>query len=181
MISTSYSPSVRGVLQKLFAAAASAKTVPRSLPEGFSSVSGPAKERSDVMATSYMPISSRCGDLLYSLTRASSPSTVVEFGTSFGISTIYLAAAVADNKHGHIFTTELSEHKVKAAQLNFVEAGVADKVTILSGDARDTLRGVYGPIDLVLLDGWKDLCLPMLKLLEPKLALGALIVADEID
>ena len=181
MFSLSYAPSVRTVLQQLFASAASAKTLPRSVPEGFSCTSGPAKERSDVMATSYMPISPRCGDLLYSLTRANFPSTVVEFGTSFGISTIYLAAALADNRRGHIYTTELSEHKVNAAQANLIGAGLADRVTVLPGDARETLRDVEGPIDLVLLDGWKDLCLPVLKLLEPKLAPGALIVADDID
>ena len=181
MISSSYTPAIRNVLHRLFSSAALEKGLPRSLPEGFSFTSGPAKDRSDATATSYMPISPRCGDLLYSLTRATFPTTLVEFGTSFGISTIYLAAAVADNGRGHIFTTELSEHKVEVAQANFVEAGVTDKVTILPGDARTTLNDIDGPIDLVLLDGWKDLCLPVLKLLEAKLAPGALIVADDID
>src|ERR1022692_240859 len=112
MVSLSYAPSVRAVLQQLFASVALAKTLPRSLPGGFSCTSGPAKERSDVMATSYMPISPRCGDLLNSLARAPFPSTVIEFATTFGISTIYLAAALADNRRSPIYTTELSEHKV---------------------------------------------------------------------
>jgi predicted O-methyltransferase YrrM len=53
-------------------------------------------------------------------------------------------------------------------------------VTILGGDARETLADVPGPIGLVLLDGWKDLCLPVLRSLEPRLAPGALVVADDI-
>ena len=60
------------------------------------------------------------------------------------------------------------------------EAGVDDAVTILSGDALETLDGVPGPVELVLLDGWKELCLPVLRLLEPNLAPGALVAADDI-
>jgi predicted O-methyltransferase YrrM len=104
---------------------------------------------------------------------------VVEFGTSFGISTIYLAAAVTDNGTGQILTTELSAAKIAAAQANLTEAGVAGPVTILPGDALTTLASVEGPIGLVLLDGWKDMCLPVLRLLEDRLAPGALVVADD--
>jgi predicted O-methyltransferase YrrM len=52
-------------------------------------------------------------------------------------------------------------------------------VTILAGDARQTLADLPGPIELVLLDGWKELCLPVLRLLEPKLMAGAVIAADD--
>src|SRR6202035_2923042 len=103
----------------------------------------------------------------------SRPDTVVEFGTSFGISTIYLAAAVADNGSGRVVTTELAAAKIAAARANLEEAGVGGPVTILAGDARQTLADVPGPVGLVLLDGWKDLCLPVLRLLEPRLAPGA--------
>ena len=100
---------------------------------------------------------------------------------SFGISTIYLAAAVTGNGTGHVVTTGLSDRKVEAAQSNLEEAGVAAAVTILAGDARETLATVSGPIGLVLLDGWKELCLPVLRLLEPRLAPGALVAADDND
>ncbi len=106
---------------------------------------------------------------------------MVEFGTSFGISTIYLAAAVTDNGIGHVLTTELSSKKVKAAGANLREAGVEAAVTILEGDALETLADVPSPVGLVLLDGWKDLCLPVLRLLEPKLAPGALVAADDTN
>jgi predicted O-methyltransferase YrrM len=152
-------PKVRTVLDRLFAANAIQEASPPIVPQGFSFAASSPRERSDAMAAVYMPISARGGDLLYSLVRASRPDTVVEFGTSFGISTIYLAAAVADNEKGHIYSTELSAAKVAAAHRNLLEADLADKVTILPGDALETLRDVAGPVGLALLDGWKDLCL----------------------
>jgi predicted O-methyltransferase YrrM len=129
----------------------------------------------------FIPISAEAGTLLYALARAIRPETVIEFGTSFGISTIYLAAAVADNGTGRVVTTELNDKKAKAAQANLQQAGVDAAVTILAGDARQTLADLPGPVGLVLLDGWKDLCLPVLRLLEPKLAPGALVAADDND
>jgi predicted O-methyltransferase YrrM len=106
-------------------------------------------------------------------------ATVVEFGTSFGISTIFLAAALIDNGAGQVISTELSTTKIERARQNLREAGVDGPVTVLAGDARETLADVPGPVGLVLLDGWKDLYLPVLRLLEPKLAPGALVVADD--
>src|SRR5215213_2331444 len=67
-----------------------------------------AQEHADVAAQAYLPISARGGELLYNLVRAIRPATVVEFGTSFGISTLYLAAAVRDNGTGRVISTELS-------------------------------------------------------------------------
>jgi predicted O-methyltransferase YrrM len=126
-----------------------------------------------------MPVSRDGGQLLYALTRAARPQTVVEFGTSFGISTIFLAAAVIDNGAGRVVTTELSQAKAARARANLSAAGVDGPVTVLTGDAQQTLADVPGPIGLVLLDGWKDLYLPVLRLLEPGLAPGALVVADD--
>jgi predicted O-methyltransferase YrrM len=104
---------------------------------------------------------------------------VAEFGTSFGISTIHLAAAVRDNGTGHVVSTELNAAKVARARVNLAEAGLAGQVTILEGDARETLADLPGPVGFVLLDGWKGLYLPVLHLLEPRLAPGALVVADD--
>ena len=178
-MTTLYNIKVRSVLDRLYAANAIQEASPPILPQGFSLATSSPQERADALAAVYMPISARGGELLYSLVRASRPDTIVEFGTSFGISTIYLAAAVADNGKGHIYTTELSAAKIAAAQRNLLEAGLADKVTILPGDALETLLNVAGPVGLALLDGWKDLCLPVLKLIEPRLAAGALVVGDD--
>lgn len=125
------------------------------------------------------PVSAGTGVLLYALVRGSRPGIVVEFGASFGVSTIYLAAAVADNGSGHVVTTELSSKKAQATRSNLRQAGLDATVSVLEGDARQTLTGVAGPVGLVLLDGWKDLFLPVIRLLEPRLAPGALIVAND--
>ena len=137
-----------------------------------------AQERADALSDIYMPVTRDAGRLIYSLVRASRPRTVVEFGMSLGLSGIHLAAAVRDNGSGHVYTTELSAAKIEGAQRNFVETGLDDMITILAGDALETLNSVDGPIGFVLLDGWKELYVPVLRLLEPKLASGALVIAD---
>jgi len=180
MTNTLSAPRVESVLARLFAAAAEDGSAPAPGTRA-SSADASALRRAEAYQDLYIPISAEAGKLLYALVRATQPETVVEFGTSFGISTIYLAAAVADNAAGRVVTTELSEKKVAAAGANLQEAGVGAAVTILAGDARETLADIEGPVGLVLLDGWKDLCLPVLRLLEPRLAPGALIAADDID
>jgi predicted O-methyltransferase YrrM len=137
-----------------------------------------AQERADAFSDFYLPVTPDAGRLLYALVRASRPSTVVEFGMSLGISAIHLASAVRDNGSGRVVTTELSAAKVAAAKKTFAETGLDDLITVLEGDALTTLVAVEGPVQFVLLDGWKELYLPVAKLLEPKLSAGALIVAD---
>ncbi|MBM2614946.1 class I SAM-dependent methyltransferase [Actinoplanes sp. LDG1-06] len=168
-------PEVRDLLDRLFAEAGRDDERSPGRPDP----SLTAAARSDLLAGIYMPISERGGDLLYSLVRAVRPTTVVEFGTSYGISTLFLAAAIRDNGSGHVVSTELSATKVAAARANLAAARLADVATVLPGDALTTLAGVEGPVQLVLLDGWKELCLPVLRLLEDRLAPGALVVADD--
>jgi predicted O-methyltransferase YrrM len=137
-----------------------------------------AQERADALSDFYLPVTPEAGRLLYALVRATRPSTVVEFGMSLGISAIHLASAVRDNGSGRIVTTELSAAKVAAAKKTFAETGLDDLITVLEGDALTTLADVDTPVEFVLLDGWKELYLPVTKLLEPRLAAGALIIAD---
>jgi predicted O-methyltransferase YrrM len=166
---------LRGVLERLHAAALGDDDLDiRPLPP-----TATAQERADALAPVFLPISAEGGRLLYSLVRSARPQLVVEFGTSHGISTLYLAAAVKDNGVGRVLTTELSTIKVASARASFVEAGVADVVEVRPGDALETLAPVDEPIGLVLLDGWKNLYLPVLRLLEPRLAPGALVVGDD--
>jgi predicted O-methyltransferase YrrM len=137
-----------------------------------------AQGRADALSEFYLPVTPEAGRLLYMLVRASRPETVVEFGMSLGISAIHLASAVRDNGAGRVVTTELSAHKVAVASANFADAGLDDVITVLHGDAMQTLASIEGPVQFVLLDGWKDLYTQVLQLLEPRLAPGALIVAD---
>ena len=172
---------VRDLLNRLFHAAAGDDPrrvrLDQAHPGGFGPTS--AREQADAYQEIYIPVSPEAGRLLYSLIRAARPSTVVEFGTSFGISTIHLAAAVRDNCAGHVVSTELNAVKAARATANIAEAGLADWVTILEGDALATLATIDTPVEFVLLDGWKYLYLPVLHLLEPRLPPGALVIADD--
>ncbi|GAA2786119.1 O-methyltransferase [Crossiella cryophila] len=172
-------PRVTAELTRLFASADQDETrLPPSWRTDFAAMA--PQEQADAAAEIVMPISAQGGRLLYNLIRAIRPATVVEFGTSFGISTLYLAAAVRDNGSGHVVTTELSAAKAEAASRTFAETGLDDLITVRLGDARETLAGDT-PADFVLLDGWKNLCLPVLQLLEPRLAPGTLVVADDVN
>ncbi len=127
----------------------------------------------------YMPVPPDVGQLLYLLTRLKRPQAIVEVGTSFGVSAIHFAAALKDNGHGRLIAAELSNKKVEAARANLAATGLGDLVDIRAGDAFETLKSLNLKIDILLLDGWKDGYLAMLKLLEPKLAPGALVVGDD--
>jgi predicted O-methyltransferase YrrM len=137
--------------------------------------------RAEQRESLYMPISEPAGRLLYAITRATAPALVVEFGMSYGISTLYLAAAVSDAGHGRVITTELSSTKIAATRRTLREAGLEGVVEIREGDALRTLADLEQEIGILLLDGWKDLCLPVLAMLEPRLAPGALVLADDTD
>ena len=150
-----------------------------SLPVDMATAS--AQERADALSDFYLPVSPEAGRLLYSLVRAARPQTVVEFGMSLGLSGIHLASAVKDNGSGRVITTELSAAKVTTAKRNFADAGLDDVITVLEGDALQTLETLDGPVDFVLLDGWKEFYLPVIKLLEPRLSAGTLVVADNTN
>lgn len=128
----------------------------------------------------YIPILPYQGTFLYMQARALNAKNIVEFGTSFGISTIYLAKAAKDNG-GKVISTEYMPHKVKIARQNIEEAGLSEYADIWEGDARETLRNINEPIDFVLLDGWPDLVFPIFKLLEPNLKKGAVIIVDDVQ
>jgi predicted O-methyltransferase YrrM len=130
----------------------------------------------------WLPVSRKTGELLYMLARSSGARTIVEFGTSFGLSTLYLAAALRDNGGGRLITSEFEPSKVARARQNLTEAGLIDLVEIREGDALQTLgTDLPESIDLLLLDGAKALYPEILSLLESRLRPGALVVADDAD
>ncbi|MGD1210976.1 MAG: class I SAM-dependent methyltransferase [Candidatus Acidiferrales bacterium] len=137
--------------------------------------------RSEMLSEAYLPVPRDVGRLLYILARAHACKTIVEFGTSLAISTIYLAAAVRDNGGGTVITTELHTEKARRAAENVRDAGLFDLVEIRVGDARETLRTIDRPVDFIFIDGWKELYLPVLKVVEPHLRAGALVVADNMS
>ena len=127
-----------------------------------------------------IPISPETGTFAYLVARSLGARRIVEFGTSFGVSTIYLAAAVRDNGGGLVIGSEIEKAKIAMARANLAEAGLGEYAEIRDGDARDTLRDPGGGVDMALLDGWKDLYVPILEALTPHLRKGAVVLADNI-
>lgn len=134
--------------------------------------------------------------LCHLLCRSIRARTVVEIGTSFGVSTIYLAAAVRDvgigtgndaGEDGLVIGTEHEPGKVEIAEKNLADAGVKDHAEILAGDLLETLPPRLAaladrdrPVDFVLMDIWIPMALPALELLIPHLRPGALVVCDNV-
>jgi predicted O-methyltransferase YrrM len=129
-----------------------------------------------------LPVSRDTGRLLYMLARTTAARTIVEFGTSFGVSTLHLAAALRDNGGGRLITSEFEPSKAARARDNLAAGGLADLVEIREGDALDTLASdLPDTIDLLLLDGAKSLYRDVLGLVESRLRTGAVIIADNVD
>ena len=128
----------------------------------------------------YLSISQAQGESLKALIVEKQLKHVVEFGTSFGISTLFLAQGVRQTG-GRIITTELIESKAQKALENFQRAKVEDLIELRVGDALETLQGHSSPIDLLLLDGWKDLYLPIFQMLEPNFQANTIIYVDNAD
>jgi predicted O-methyltransferase YrrM len=127
-----------------------------------------------------LPVSRETGLLLYMLTRSTRARSVLEFGTSFGVSTVYLAAALRDNGGGRFITTEFESTKAVRARENLTEAGLIDLVEIREGDALETLsHDLPETFDLVLLDGAKGLYADILERIEGCLRPGSLVLADD--
>jgi predicted O-methyltransferase YrrM len=126
-------------------------------------------------ADNFLNVSPTYGRFLYAIVRACKARRIVEFGSSMGISTIYLAAALRDNGGGHLVGSELEPTKSVPARANLDAAGLADLVDIREGDALETLGDVGGEIDLLLLDGAFALYLPVLRLVERRLKPGAIL------
>jgi predicted O-methyltransferase YrrM len=185
-------PEIRAVLGRLHDAAAADrwKVLPRAPLYFWAKLTGRLTDdptRHTLFSDLYSAVTEERGAVLYLIARAIRAKRVVEFGSSFGISTIYLATAVRDNFPGEslpaaqVIGSDKEPQKVAEATKNIEAAGLSDLVKILQGDALQTLAGVAGPIDLAFLDGRKDLYLPILKLLEPKLRPGAVVLSDNIN
>ncbi|MCP9630501.1 class I SAM-dependent methyltransferase [Rhodopseudomonas palustris] len=143
-----------------------------------------AEERLNYRATyrghadHFLAISPAYGRFLYAIARARRATRIVEFGTSMGISTIYLAAALRDNGGGKLIGSELEPTKVARARAHLEAAGLADLVEIREGDALDTLKDVGGEVDVLSIDGAFSLYLPVLRMIEPRLTPGAVILGE---
>jgi predicted O-methyltransferase YrrM len=178
-------PRVRSVLNRLYAE--EKKQIPALLRLSLTEIRDKVlrrrisvEEEVDRIKNLYVSLSPKQGRLAYMIARSIAARTIVEFGTSFAISTIHLAAAIRDNGGGRVIGTEMVPTKLAQARANLEAAGLSEVVEIRQGDARETLRETGEPIDMVLLDGAKDLYLPILQLLTPRLRRGSVVLADNI-
>lgn len=135
-------------------------------------------EMADLLAGAFMPIHPNAGRLLHLFAMSRPQGRIIEFGTSHGLSTLYLAAAIGSDE-APVITTEMELSKIDLARANFEEAGLSDRIDLRVGDAFETLANLSDGIALLFLDGWKGLYLPLLRALEPLLVSGAIIVADD--
>ena len=125
-------------------------------------------------------------EFCYQLCRASNARRIVEIGTSYGVSTLYLAAAVRDNARasggqGVVIGTEYEPAKAEAARAHFAEAGLSRFIDLREGDLRETLKRIDGPVDFVLMDIWIAMARPALELVAPHLRPGAIVVCDNTE
>lgn len=132
------------------------------------------------LARAYIPVSEDQGRFMYQIARLIRAKTIVEYGTSFGISAIYLAAAACENE-GRFIGSELVPEKAAAARRNLETAGLSAWAEVREGDALKTLATLEGPVDFLLLDGWKDNYVDVLSMMRPKLSKGAVVVADDLN
>jgi len=124
--------------------------------------------------------------LCYQLCRAGNARRIVEIGTSFGVSTLYLAAAVRDNVAatggtGVVIGTEYEPDKASAARVHFERAGLSEFIDLREGNLRDTLRQIEGPVDFMLMDIWINMVRPALELVTPHLRRGAIVICDNTE
>ena len=117
-------------------------------------------------------------EFVYALCRAGNACRIVEAGTSFGVSTLYLAAAVRDNGGGLVTTCDIEPSKADVARHHFAEAGLAEFVDVRIGDIRDTLHGLVEPIDVLLLDIWAPVAGDVIELVGQHVRTGGMVVAD---
>ncbi|MEI9887950.1 MAG: class I SAM-dependent methyltransferase [Rhizomicrobium sp.] len=127
-----------------------------------------------------IPLGPEQGRLAYLLCRSLDAKRVVEFGTSFGVSTLYLASAIRANGGGVAIGTERDPSKAQNARRNFAEAGLSDFIELREGDAFETLKDCGGPVDFLLVDGWPKSAAAIVRLMAPQLRKGAVIICDNV-
>lgn len=117
------------------------------------------------------------GGLMNGLIKGVGAKSILELGTAYGGSTIWLAEA-AQSTGGRVVSIDIAGPKQAYARQMLDRAGLGESVEFLTRDAVAAINDLAGPFDFVLVDLWKDLYIPCLDAFYPKLSPGALVVAD---
>lgn len=143
-------------------------------------------ERKQFLSDKLVALDRDKAEFCYQLCRATNARHIVEIGTSHGVSTLYLAAALRDNLRsnssspgsGRVIGTEYEPAKAAAARRLFVDAGLDGFIDLREGDLRETLKDIDVPIDFLLVDIWIPMARPALELVFPHLRSGAIVICD---
>jgi predicted O-methyltransferase YrrM len=143
-------------------------------------------ELKQVLSDKFVALDRDKAAFCYQLCRATNARRIVEVGTSYGVSTLYLAAAVRDNVkvdggHGIVIGTEYEPQKAAAARANFEQAHLSQFIDLREGDLRETLRTLEGPVDVLLVDIWVSMARTALELVAPCLRPGAIVICDNTE
>jgi predicted O-methyltransferase YrrM len=129
----------------------------------------------------YIPIDPDEGMILYAYCRSNQAKRIIEFGSSFGISSIYLTAAIIDNGGGQFVGSELDPKKCNFVNDLFSDLGWSDTARIIPGDALQTFKTVGDKWDVLFLDGWKEFYLDIVELMEDRIREGGMVIAADVD
>ncbi|MGD0120223.1 MAG: class I SAM-dependent methyltransferase [Candidatus Binatus sp.] len=181
LLRPNFAPKVQAVLERLYNDAITTD-LPALQAAGEQGLDDSDPGFYEKMSGVYLPVFPDFGTFLYLVARISHARSIVEFGTSFGISTIFMAAALQDNGAGKIITTEFQPNKADQARRNLAAAGLDGWVEIRTGDALESLRAnLPARVDLLFLDGTKSHYLAICRLLAPRLVSGSIIISDNSE
>jgi predicted O-methyltransferase YrrM len=177
-------PELESLLAGLHARSDQQAAAMRSFDAGRTNQVPPApQEARAFLSDKLVALDSDKAEFCYQLCRANNARRIVEIGTSYGVSTLYLAAAIRDNAragggNGVVIGTEYEPNKAAAARAHFEQAGLSRFIDLREGDLRQTLRQIDGPVDFMLMDIWITMACPALELVTPHLRPGAIVIAD---
>ena len=151
----------------------------RSRREWAGAVEGSSKAVVDRRDQMLLSVGREAGQFLNTLAKAAKAQRILEIGTSYGYSTLWLAEA-AQSTGGRVITLDVADYKQADARKALEQAGLDRQVEFHTGDALQIIPTLQGGFDFVLVDLWKDLYVPCLELFYPMLSPGAVIVADNM-
>jgi predicted O-methyltransferase YrrM len=130
--------------------------------------------------TMSLAISEDMGRFLHNLTLMRRPARILELGSSYGVSTLYLASALQQLGQGEMIASELDSMKCGKLKEHLKIAGVESLVAVWEGDVFDLFNNLEGHFDLVFMDVWSTLYLKIFQRLEAFLRPGSVVITDNM-